>query len=372
MGLSSRVKLVSAFGLVLTVVASLTFFGASRGISHASGTFQQSFIQAESNVTTTTSSCESWQPVPVQYPPMYSGNYGFDGVAAIAPNNVWAVGDFTEHWDGTRWSKVAGGGLNGIAALSANNIWAVGGVANVDGASWGKALIKHWNGTRWGIVPGANLGSIASQLNAVAAISTNNIWAVGGDSNGTLIEHWNGSIWSIVTNPTMNLPNNELTSISALSANDIWTVGGTVWFPAGIQHQIIEHWNGKVWSIIPSPNPSVYTNPTGVTAISANNVWAVGDGGIEHWNGKEWSIVPNPAGGTLEAVTAISANNIWAVGTLAEHWNGSSWSIANTGISGSEWDPVWAVAKVPHTNTLWAVGTYWMGDYSNPLTEFYC
>src|SRR5205807_495772 len=115
--------------------------------------------------------------------------------------------------------------------------------------------------------------------------------------------------WSAVKSPNLNFQNNELTSISALSANDIWAVGnawdGSIDVQGAPQLTLIEHWNGKKWSIIPSPDPSAYkpylfNNLYGVTAISTNNVWAVGEVYytqvpsplIEHWNGTRWSVVP--------------------------------------------------------------------------------
>src|SRR5690349_18308227 len=111
MRLSSRVKLISTFVSLLVVAASIAIFGATKGIGHAAGTTSNS---------STTSNCGSWHIVPD--PPMDSGNFGFGGVVAVSSNNVWAVGNFIEHWDGTKWSKVKsnvglnGGGLNGVAA----------------------------------------------------------------------------------------------------------------------------------------------------------------------------------------------------------------------------------------------------------------
>ena len=389
---SSRVKLMSTFGLLLSIVVSLAFFGFMRGTSQASGTFKSS-TRSESTAVATTSKCGSWQNVPVRYPPLWSGNYGFVGVAAIAPNNVWAVGDYIEHWDGSKWSKVNPRiGLNGIAVVSANNNWAVGGTngSSVDGVSHtgGNAVIEHWNGSKWSPVPGANLGSISSYLNAITAISANNIWAVGKDDNGTLIEHWNGFNWSAVPSPSRNSQYDELTSISAVSANDIWTVGSP---PVGYspvissQPTLIEHWNGVQWSIVSSPNPLAFNSLIGVTAISTNNVWAVGEayennGGesiIEHWNGVQWSLTSSTVGDALYATTAVSANNVWAVGfgsngALTEHWTGSSWNVVKSPNLPGSW--LLAVAQVPGTNTLWAVGSDWppMSDYSNMITEFYC
>ncbi|HEX9616889.1 MAG TPA: hypothetical protein VGA03_05695, partial [Anaerolineales bacterium] len=66
----------------------------------------------------------------------------FHAVAAIAANDVWAVGDNgqTQHWNGANWSRVAapypglGGRFNGVAAASASDVWAVG--SYTDGNQW--------------------------------------------------------------------------------------------------------------------------------------------------------------------------------------------------------------------------------------------
>ena len=63
-----------------------------------------------------------------------------------------------------------------------------------------------------------------------------------------------------------------------------------------------------------------------VTAVSSNDVWAVGSADtsnrgalIEHWDAQQWSIVPGPPhtpGGSydLSAVSAVSLSDVWAVG----------------------------------------------------------
>ena len=57
-----------------------------------------------------------------------------NGVAALSPTDVWAVGrlgdsTLNEHWDGQRWHVVSPA-LNGftysVVALNSNDVWAVG------------------------------------------------------------------------------------------------------------------------------------------------------------------------------------------------------------------------------------------------------
>ena len=93
--------------------------------------------------------------------------------------------------------------LNAVAAVSAHNIWAVG--YSISG-SGEQPLIEHWDGTKWSILPSPNSGPTADDaLDGVTAISPNNVWAVGSNMNTgstpgqSLIEHWDGVQWSIVS-----------------------------------------------------------------------------------------------------------------------------------------------------------------------------
>ncbi|MGO9873058.1 MAG: hypothetical protein ACLPVY_04590 [Acidimicrobiia bacterium] len=100
-------------------------------------------------------------------------------------------------------------------------------------------------------------------------------------------------------------------------------------------------WNGKSFSILPTPNPAGATSPVlvGVSCTSATNCFAVGDSVpnlytalVERWNGKTWSIIPTPKPDdiTLNAVSCTSANFCLAVGTAVEQWNGKTWSVVGS------------------------------------------
>ena len=215
----------------------------------------------------------------------------------------------------------------------------------------------------------------------VAALSANDIWAVG-NGLGTLTEHWNGSRWSIVSSPSPGLEYNDLNGVAAIAPNDTWAVGSYSNNPQiPDTNTLIEHWNGKQWSVIASPSPGPYSNAlSAVVAVSSNNVWAVGNsssGGtvltlIEHWNGTQWSIVSSPSpnnNAVLNGVAAISATNVWAVGhsfgsgfsgggvqhTLTEQWNGSSWKVIASPSPGSSFNSLNGVAAVS-AGKIWAVG----------------
>jgi hypothetical protein len=216
-------------------------------------------------------------------------------------------------------------------------VWAVG---DYNHAPTFSTLAEHWDGTQWSVVPSPNAGGFLDPnfLYVVAAISSTDVWAVGNYNNGTadqtLAEHWNGTQWSVVSspNPGGDGNNNDLSGVAAVSASDVWAVGH---YNNGTADQTLaEHWNGTQWSVVPSPNPGTGdTYLYGVAAISSSDVWAVGNqatGSLtEHWDGAAWSIVPSPPG-ILFAVAAVSSSDVWAVGdynngtadqTLAEHYN---------------------------------------------------
>src|SRR5262249_35746913 len=155
------------------------------------------------------------------------------------------------------------------------------------------------------------------------------VWAVGfdnktgADDSGDfpLIEHWNGTTWSVSLAGTQHA---MLTSVSADSANDAWAVGN------GLNNQslVAEHWNGTAWpwASMPMPAGALSARIEGITALSATNAWAAGTFStdtlnlplIEHWDGTSWSVAPNvprevSESNDLHAITAVSANDIWAV-----------------------------------------------------------
>jgi hypothetical protein len=258
-----------------------------------------------------------------------------------------------EHWNGRAWTVVPSPNpglnadvLNGVAATSSTDVWAVGDYSNGNMFFPNfQSLVEHWDGTTWTVVPSPSPGgSSGTFLNGVATTSATNAWAVGFYNNGatpqSVIEHWDGTAWAVVPSPNPGgSSDTELNAVAATSSTNAWAVGfynnGTT------ARSLIEHWNGTAWTIVPSPNPvgSRDTRLNAVATTSSTNAWAVGfsrtHGLIEHWDGSAWTVVPSPNPGTrdndLGGVAATSSTNAWAVGsyntlktarTLIEHWHG--------------------------------------------------
>ena len=206
-----------------------------------------------------------------------------DAVAAISPTDVVAVGSGTlangdtgaliETFNGTTWSAAtvpaeSTGILNSVAASSSSNVFAVG--RNLSNGVF-TPLVEFFNGTTWTVQATPSLGSAGGVLNSVTVISPTDAWAVGGSDGGQLIEHFNGTSWSVVASPVSGKAG-DLESISAVNANDIFAVGSV-----GEEHPSAStlQFNGTTWN-------AVANGPTGthsVDAISATDVWAVGGAG---------------------------------------------------------------------------------------------
>ena len=170
--------------------------------------------------------------------------------------------------------------LLGVAAVGSNDVWAVGWCCH---ATRDRTLIEHWDGTSWSVVPSPNPGDFDNFLYGVAAVSANDVWAVGYYAHvlyapdRTLIEHWDGASWSVVPSPSSGFVNNDLFGITALSASDLWTVGDYS-PPGGPGWQtLVEHWDGSTWSIVRSPYLDSESELRGIAAISVDDLWAVGD-----------------------------------------------------------------------------------------------
>jgi hypothetical protein len=199
----------------------------------------------------------------------------------------------------------------------------------------------------------------------------------GGVTNAASISQCKG--WSIVSSPNVNGAYNILSGTTALSASDVWAVGDSFNTSTSIQQTLIEQWNGTSWSIISSPDIGPSDSLSGVAAVSASDVWAVGSSSnsmhypqtlIEKWNGTQWKVVPSPNvkgdQNTLSAVTVVSANDIWTVGssfnantksiqTLTEHWNGTKWSIVSSPNGSNSFNSLNGVTAVS-SNDVWTVG----------------
>ncbi|MGC8460842.1 MAG: hypothetical protein ACP5OR_03220 [Candidatus Dormibacteria bacterium] len=272
--------------------------------------------------------------------------------------------------------------LNAIGAWSEHDIWAVGWIEN---SSSKETLVLHYDGRSWQRVSSPNLpGQQDNALIGLTVINPADIWAVGyavavTNAEQPLVEHYNGHSWSIVPTPSTNAQqNSRLLGVTSIAANNIWAVGYYT-NDQSVYQTLIEHYDGSVWSIVPSPDTgaNVSNELTSISAVSASNIWAVGyENNINtgendpislSWNGSVWSMIaiptPDPTQpAQLNAVVALHANDVWAVGvatnaqslgnqSLIEHWGGNGWGIVTNNLGIAEQDnAVYAATSLGQSN----------------------
>jgi hypothetical protein len=301
----------------------------------------------------------SWRQVQAPTIPNPEGFGELQSVAATSPDDVWAVGDTMSragyqplimHWNGHQWRLMhlvakSPYTLQSVTATSARNAWAVGALSG----HVQSAVMLHWNGSTWrqvptGLAPGSLVGS-------VAAVTARDAWAVGvsyhyhvSDDTDVLL-HWNGTAWARTPDPAFI----QAMNVAAVSSRAAWAVGSG-WAPGvGVGRGVrMIGWNGRTWQPEPGLSLAPGVQLTAVGASSASNVWAAGtvwgiDGRkwdgvlVVHWNGSRWSqreIAGLSGSSNLYGLSVVSADDAWAVGNLAGltpeifHWNGTSWSRA--------------------------------------------
>ena len=264
--------------------------------------------------------------------------YELQGVAAIAPDDVHAVGysygypaptnAIAYHWDGTAWTQleVPSPGrttwLRAISAIAPDDIWAVGDFSRRNDS--GASLILHYDGTRWSRVPSPEPGAY-TLLWDVDALSSTEAWAVGlvnrrNNREQPLALRWDGTEWK--RHPIgLEFPKSwSLHGVDAVSSDDVVAVGAS---PDGA---LVLDYDGTNWSFghFPATRGSEQLNDVVATSTHA---WTVGQRFVlrpyetviplaGHRSGDEWRLVTweGEDYGSFEAVTLDDAGAAWAVG----------------------------------------------------------
>jgi hypothetical protein len=334
-------------------------------------------------------------------------------VAVLSATDAWAVGytqlgdvaraeTLIQHWDGTAWRVVpspnrlladndnASNVLQGVTAIAPNDVWAVGFTVSYHQPY--RTLAMHWDGSRWSIVDTPSPGPSYNGLNDVTAVGPNDVWAVGGaptfgpgftpidaSSPGYAL-HWDGRSWSAVPGAPGRETRSTLATATAVSSSEVFAAG-----------QIYPwRWNGSQWLSTP---PADYFSQ-GIDAAGSSSVWTVSFGsypifsgnaygpypGASRWNGSAWEPIPTGAlgSGRFLDVSVRAPNDVIIVGNAgvwarAARWNGSALVALPAG-NGNPTSPAYGgndnllvgVDSAPDGST-WAVG-YFFNDTSSGST----
>jgi len=206
-------------------------------------------------------------PVPDPAPPAGSTFTGstLTAVSARSASDIWAVGNFTTvkgtnvstftvtmHWNGSAWTILpspnpavptptgADQTLNGVVAIAPNDVWAVGGTSDLTGFQPARPIAMHWNGTAWSLSTLSGLGN--GGLSSVTASSPASVWAAGTVGTASVL-HWNGTSWAPESTPASPDGQPILNGISAVrgSATEVWAAGITLPTGGGYHTFAIHH-----------------------------------------------------------------------------------------------------------------------------------
>lgn len=308
------------------------------------------------------------------------------GAAAVAPDDVWAVGleGAIAHYDGVSWREVGAGvlptswnamhGVNerivlvgasgaiavsdgaGLVAADSPTAFILRGVHSADGETfWAvgdNGTLIRGQGDSWKLV---SLPT-AQNLRAVVALAPTDVYAVG---DGGVVVHFDGALWSLVGALPASAVGRDLRGVTAAGPGKVLITGAgglmlegsadvgfktvvgfdgvgeldAAWAQGGVavvvgENSSIFRDGGAGWA---QEKPPSTQHLRAVWGSAPDDIWAVGLAGlILHYDGSAWQKVASPVGLGLEAVWGASADDVYAAGQSGSiiHWDGMRWSIA--------------------------------------------
>jgi hypothetical protein len=133
-------------------------------------------------------------------------------------------------------------------------------------------------GGAWRSIPTADPGS--GEFSSVACPAVGDCWATANieveGSNSGQVFHFNGQEWERVATPGKAL---TLYGIACPAKTSCWAVGAAAFGEEAIS-TLVEHYDGKGWSVEESPNAAGFPESglSGIACPSATECWAAGDG----------------------------------------------------------------------------------------------
>ncbi|MEO8286049.1 MAG: S-layer homology domain-containing protein [Chloroflexota bacterium] len=341
-----------------------------------------------------------------------TGNNTLTGVTALAFNNAWAVGFYTdttsgivqtliEQWDGNNWTIVPSPNigtsdnyLQAIGGRAPGNLWAVGYYRTAAGSPF-QTLILHYDGTAWTQSTSPSPGSAENYLYGVALVSPTEAWAVGYYSNTpnlyrSLTLHWINDQWTQVASPNPVLGGSGLRGLVVVSPTEVWAVGAQADITLALRSYVLR-WNGTSWSTSTTPSTTgCVLTAVDVDLANPGSLWAAGacqsttyQTLILRYNGSAWVSSPSPNPGTgdnaLGGIVVISPTEAYAVGgysdgtttqSLALYWDGTSWRQVASGNPGSSSNQLLSATRVLNSSGVYAVGSQSSGGVAQTLAEF--
>jgi hypothetical protein len=343
----------------------------------------------------------SWSAVKVQQPSGSPDGIYFGNISCPTASTCWSAGNAGMSGGGEvplmeRLHKgvfelvstpVAGAQLNGVSCATASDCWVAGEVLSTSVTT---PILEHWNGTKWSKVATPNPAGTDNFLLDVSCVSTKHCYAVGGYGSNTLnepkplLEEWNGNAWAIAKAPPIptHVQAANPTSLSCTSTSRCVAVGTFTLKNEFDPHVYSDVLHGKKWSEHAVPQPFhgtyAYAASSDVKCTSSTTCLMTGYAAPDangrtnftpeawRYNGKSWKLLSLPksfrkVGGALSDISCTSAKACWAVGyeyattafptqgAMALRWSGGK-SLSSTKLvqPAGRYNEFDAVGCVPH------------------------
>ena len=253
----------------------------------------------------------------------------FGSIGGNGPDDIWASGYATAHWDGDAWTFIdIGQGVKDLVEI-----------AGAGGTLW--AIATNNDAWLWRCVDGVWAEQMKLGLwypHALWAQDATTVWMVG-DIGSDDVARWDGqnmTTWKFAS----------VSDLHGLAPDDIWAVGSS---------ERLWHFDGQIWT-------QVHLTPMGeslrhVHAVGPDDVWAASglEGNLFHWDGVDWTKHINPTKWGVTDLWASGPDDVWAVGGeqaspgIILHWDGLTLSEQISGASEGLYalwgtgDDVWTV-----------------------------
>lgn len=209
-------------------------------------------------------------------------------------------------------------------------------------------------GGTWQPVTLKGAGAWNSRINDIATTADGSAFFVGDqgqDGQGVLVGRYTAGQWRLTADKGLPAGTVEgsLLSVSAVSAKDAWAVGqGYTEDFAPIP--VVQHWDGTRWRSVQIPGSKNWS-VNQVDEVAPNDVWVVGvdestgQAVAVHWDGQRWKRTPTPAHADTTILFDIAArtpDDVWAVG-----WSRDTDKQTPAGYA-VHWDgTAWSEAQLP-------------------------
>jgi hypothetical protein len=262
---------------------------------------------------------------------------------------------------------------------------------------------------------GENAGGFLSEYDVrlvqVAALSDEDVWAVGSkiqtlnvpnfggspEHELALLLHWDGGNWNQVSIPDVQgLRRLSFTTAEAIGEDNV-LVGGQ-YEDAGGAHALFLLWDDGKWLRLSLPHVNNTSNVVRALAgTSKDDLWAIGSFVLSagatpqqliHWDGNQWTTVDTGIVATkpreeitLHDAAILSKDDMWFVGyrqttqgyfTMSIHWDGSNWTEVSlpkphpndtrsrlTSVAAVSKDDIWATGTKEDSNHM--LSYHWNG-----------